>query len=93
MHARARATASSAVVALLIGLSLALSGGVAGAIVPSAVVTPGGVGPPAALSTTTLPLANVGYQSTEFYLAGNARSYHNTGGNPFLADGSVDGGG
>ncbi len=86
MHTRSRAAASSVVVILLVLLSLALSGGVAGASVASPTVTTRGVGNPPGLSTTTLNLADVGYQSSEFYLAGNASSY-NAGGNPFLANG------
>ena len=57
-----------------------LSGLTAGsaAAVASPTVTPGGSGAPLAanLSSTTFDLGTVGYQSSEYFLTGNASSYH-----------------
>jgi hypothetical protein len=74
---------------VLATLVLALGAGVAGAVA-SPTVSPGAPGLPAAanLSTTTFDLATVGYQSTEFFLAGNAKSYHSLGGAALTANGA-----
>ncbi len=79
---------SLAAVALLALVSLCLQPGVARASAASPTVSPA-VGLPgvAAPSGTTFDLALVGYQAAEFFLAGNASSYHQAAGPPFLADG------
>jgi hypothetical protein len=60
--------------------TVGLGAGVASATPAAAAVTTAPGGPTAAsLSTTTFPLANAGYQASEYYLAGNASSYHNVG--------------
>jgi Alpha/beta hydrolase domain/MBG domain (YGX type) len=58
-------------------LLFGVNAGVAGAVA-SPTVTVGAAGQPAStnLSTTLFNLADVGYQSSEFYLTGNASSYH-----------------
>ncbi|MBP1685402.1 MAG: hypothetical protein H6Q33_1545 [Deltaproteobacteria bacterium] len=60
-----------------VALLFAVNAGMAGAV-SSPTVIAGAAGQPAMsnLSTTLFNLADVGYQSSEFYLAGNARSYH-----------------
>src|SRR3954469_652708 len=58
-------------------LVLGLTAGSAAAVA-SPTVSPGGSGAPLAanLSSTTFDLGTVGYQSSEFFLTGNASSYH-----------------
>jgi Alpha/beta hydrolase domain/MBG domain (YGX type) len=74
--------------ALLALFSLAISADVAFATAPSPTVTAAVGVPTAGAPTSTLfPLASVGYQAAEFFLAGNASSYHNAAGQPYLADG------
>ncbi len=74
---------------LAVTLVLALGAGIAGAVA-SPTVSPGAAGQPAAtnLSTTTFDLGAVGYQSSEFFLTGNASSYHSLGGAALTANGA-----
>jgi hypothetical protein len=62
---------------LSVSLLFGVNAGVAGAVA-SPTVTAGAAGQPAFanLSTTLFNLADVGYQASEFYLTGNASSYH-----------------
>src|SRR4051812_31806369 len=62
---------------LAAALVLGLTAGSAAAVA-SPTVTPGGPGTPLAanLSSTTFDLGTVGYQSSEYFLTGNANSYH-----------------
>src|SRR3954451_24281627 len=82
MHGSFRSrTGALALAVASIALSLVIGvGGPAGATAASPTVTAGRGAPSSAdLSTTTFNLADVGYQASEFYLAGTASSYHNVG--------------
>src|SRR4030095_15227116 len=69
-------------------LLLGLHGEAAFATAASPTVTPAVGLPAAAAPTRTLfSLAAVAYQASEFFLAGNASSFHNVAGQPFTADG------
>ena len=74
--------------AFLALISLGLHADVASATAASPTVTPAVGLPAAAAPTSTLfPLAAVGYQASEFFLTGNASSFHNAVGQPFTANG------
>jgi hypothetical protein len=77
--------------ALMLVLFLA-TGGVAGAAAPSPAVTAAvgsATGPPS-VAFTNFPIGDVGYSMKEFFLAGNASSYHNNAAGALPSNGIWD---